>query len=49
QQADRAGIKPLDEQSLEVCFLSPRKPATPGQIAAFYTRSGLLLGGGIIA
>ncbi|MCF8106170.1 MAG: tRNA 2-thiouridine(34) synthase MnmA, partial [Desulfohalobiaceae bacterium] len=48
QQADWAGLKPLDQDSLEVRFLSPRKPATPGQVAAFYTRSGQILGGGII-
>lgn len=49
QQADWARLQPLDEQRLRVCFQAPRKPATPGQVAAFYTRAGQLLGGGIIS
>ncbi|MFO8031188.1 MAG: tRNA 2-thiouridine(34) synthase MnmA [Desulfohalobiaceae bacterium] len=32
----------------EVRFQARRKPATPGQVAAFYSAQGLLLGGGII-
>jgi tRNA-specific 2-thiouridylase len=32
----------------QVRFQTRRKPATPGQVAAFYTAQGLLLGGGII-
>ncbi|MFP4212835.1 MAG: tRNA 2-thiouridine(34) synthase MnmA [Desulfohalobiaceae bacterium] len=33
---------------LRVIFRQERKPATPGQVAAFYNSEGLLLGGGII-
>lgn len=36
------------KQTLEVNFQKTRKPATPGQIAAFYSQSEELLGAGII-
>lgn len=47
QGADPARIL-LEDGWLDVRFDRPRLPATPGQIAAFYSRDGRVLGGGEI-
>ena len=47
QKAKPAHIKSCSN-GLQVCFMEPRKPATPGQIAAFYSSEGRVLGGGFI-
>lgn len=38
----------LQDREIKVSFLYSRKPATPGQIAAFYSEQGEILGAGII-
>ncbi len=43
----QAGLQDTN-QALYVDFMQERKPATPGQVAAFYSEQGQLLGGGII-
>lgn len=47
QAAGPARIR-IRDQELEVIFQQPRSPATPGQIAVFYSRQGRVLGGGEI-
>ncbi|MFW6414760.1 MAG: tRNA 2-thiouridine(34) synthase MnmA [Thermodesulfobacteriota bacterium] len=47
QEASPAGIRKQGNE-IEVLFGEPRKPATPGQIAAFYSEQGEVLAAGII-
>ncbi len=46
-QAKRAVVK-KDDRLFEVSYDQPRKRATPGQVAAFYSKDGQVLGGGLI-
>lgn len=47
QKAQPANVN-ATEEGLEVYFTKPRKPATPGQIAAFYSLDNRVLGAGFI-
>ena len=47
QEAKPAQVK-ANQEGLQVHFRAPRKPASPGQIATFYSSAGRVLGGGII-
>lgn len=48
QQPVPCRIRAMDATNLAVDFLKPKGPAAPGQVAAFYTATGCVLGGGII-
>lgn len=48
KQANRCRVSLTAEGLLYVCLIEPLESIAPGQAAAFYDESGLLLGGGII-
>ena len=48
QQPVPCRIRVVSETGMEISFLEPKGPAAPGQVAAFYTAKGYVLGGGII-